>query len=136
MNVRSPALAALGIALMASAATLGALLVHDGEVATETDLAGAAPGEPVRIKGNPEPFTPGTPLRSWRMVLPMLDNFTYTLSDPESGILALLTSPAPAPDGVVLADGTVGYVAPHPDGSGRLLVVIDVRDWHEPILFR
>ena len=123
--------------MMATAAVLGALLVHDGEVAAETnDLAAAAPGETVRVKGTPEAFTPGTPLRNWRTVLPMLDNFTYALSDPESGTLALLTSPAPAPEGVVLADGTVGYVAPHPDGSGRLLVVIDVQDWQEPILFR
>lgn len=136
LNVRSPALAALGIALMASAAVLGALLVHDGEVAAESDLATAAPGEAVRVKGSPEPFTPVGPLRAWRTVLPMLDNFTYALTDPESGIEALLTSPTAAPEGVVLADGTVGYVAPHPDGSGRLLVIIDVRAWEEPILFR
>ena len=71
----------LGIVLMAGSATLGALLVHDGEVAAEADLASAAPGEAVRVKGNPEPFTPGTPLRTWRTVLPMLDNFTYALTD-------------------------------------------------------
>jgi len=136
LNVRSPALAALGIALMASAAALGALLVHDGEVAAEPDLAAAEPGETVRVKGSPEPFTPGVPLRAWRSVLPMLDNFTYTMADPESGVLALLTSASPAPEGVVLADGTVDLVAPHPDGSGRLLVVIGVRDWEEPLLFR
>ena len=121
---------------MASAAVLGTLLVHDGEVAVESDLAAAAPGESVRVKGSPEPFAPATPLRAWRAILPMLDNFTYALSDPDSGILALLTSAGPAPDGVVLADGTVDYVAPHPDGSGRLLVVIGVHDWEEPILFR
>ena len=136
MNVRSPALAALGIALMASAAALGALLVHDGEVPQDSDLAAATPGEAVRVKGSPEPFTPGMPLRAWRGVLPMLDNFTYTMADPESGILALLTSASPAPEGVVLAEGTVDHVAPHPDGSGRLLVVIGVHDWEEPILFR
>jgi len=136
LNVRSPALAALGIALMASAAALGAVLVHDGEVAAEAGLAGAAPGESVRVKGTPQPFVPDAPLRAWRTVLPMLDNFTYALGDPESGIEALLTSPVPAPDGVVLADGTVDYVAPHPDGSGRLLVVVAVHDWQEPILFR
>ena len=136
MNVRSPALAALGIALMASAAALGALLVHDGEVAPEAGLAEAAPGESVRLKGSPVPFAPEGPLRAWRTVLPLLDNFTYALSDPESGIEALLTSPGPAPDGVVVAEGTVGHVAPHPDGSGRLLVVVEVREWSEPILFR
>ncbi|MEA3137736.1 MAG: hypothetical protein QOC71_2017 [Thermoplasmata archaeon] len=121
---------------MAGSAVLGAILVHDGEVAPGSDLASAVPGESVRVKGSPEPFTPGTPLRTWRTVLPMLDNFTYALTDADSGIEALLTSPGPAPDGVVLAEGRVGYVAPHPDGSGRLLVVIDVQDWNQPILFR
>ncbi|MHB1260432.1 MAG: hypothetical protein ACYC2H_01815 [Thermoplasmatota archaeon] len=121
---------------MASAAVLGALLVHDGEVTAEADLANASPGESVRVKGSPEPFVPGTPLRAWRTVMPLLDNFTYALSDGESGLVALLTSPQAAPDGVVLAEGTVGYVAPHPDGSGRLLVVVTVSSWQEPILFR
>ena len=121
---------------MASAAALGALLVHDGEVAVESDLAAAAPGETVRVKGSPEPFKLDSPVRAWRTVLPLLDNFTYSLADPESGILALLTSPSAAPEGVVLADGRVDYVAPHPDGSGRLLVVIAVDTWEEPLLFR
>ena len=125
----------LGIVLMASAAVLGALLVHDGEVAAESDLAAAAPGEEVRVKGAPEPFAP-SPLRSWRTVLPMLDNFTYVLSDADAGLEVLLTSSASAPDGVVLANGEVGLVAPHPDGSGRLLVVVRVDAWQEPILFR
>lgn len=125
----------LGILLMAGAAVLGALLVHDGEIAAESDLATAAPGESVRVKGAPEPFTPA-PLRSWRTVLPLLDNHTYVLSDADAGLEVLLTSPAPAPEGVVLADGEVDAVAPHPDGSGRLLVVVHVHGWHEPILFR
>jgi hypothetical protein len=128
-------LAALGIALMASAGALGALLVHDGEVATDSGLADAVPGESVRVKGTPEPFTPA-PLRAWRNVLPLLDNFTYALSDPETGIEALLTSPGPAPEGVVLADGVVDYMGPHPDGSGRLLVIVAVHGWAEPIVFR
>jgi hypothetical protein len=135
LNVRSPALAVLGIVLMASAAVLGALLVHDGEVAVESDLAAATPGESVRVKGVPEAFMPA-PLRAWRPVLPLLDNFTYVLADADSGLEVLLTSSAAAPDGVVLADGDVDFVAPHPDGSGRLLVVVRVHGWHEPILFR
>lgn len=121
---------------MASAAVLGALLVHDGEIADGSDLAGAAPGESVRVKGDPQTFTPSAPLRAWRTVTPLLDNFTYALNDPASGVEVLLTSAAPAPEGVVLADGMVSYVAPHPDGSSGLLVVVMVRAWDEPILFR
>lgn len=126
----------LGIAFLASSAALGALLVHDGEVAASTDLARAAPGEEISLKGSPQPFTPGSLTRAWRSVLPALDNHTYTEDDPSSGVVALLTSDQPAPDGVVLASGTVTYVAPHPDGSGRLLVVIAVHEWRQPILFR
>jgi hypothetical protein len=138
LKVRSPALAVLGILLMASAAALGAVLVHGGEVATgkTVDLATAEPGDTVSLKGQPEPFAPFGATRAWRSVVPVLDNHTYTLEDPESGLVAMLTSDEPAPDGVVLAEGTVGYVAPHPDGSGRLLVVVVVQEWREPILFR
>ena len=126
----------LGILLMASAGALGAVLVHDGEVAVREDLASAMPGETVSLKGTPEPYTPLGATRAWRTVLPVLGNFTYTMDDPEAGVVAMLTSAAPAPDGVVLAEGDVGYVAPHPDGSGRLLVVIVVDEWREPLLFR
>ena len=41
-----------------------------------------------------------------------------------------------APDGVVLAEGQVVLVAPHPDAADRLLVVMAVDAWTEPILFR
>ena len=130
-------MAALGILLMASAAALGAVLVHDGEVAGDhaVDLATAAPGESVSLKGTPEPFAPFGATRAWRSIIPVLANHTYTLDDPEAGVVAMLTSEIPAPDGVVLAEGDVGYVAPHPDGSGRLLVVIVVTEWREPLLF-
>ncbi|MEA3166411.1 MAG: hypothetical protein QOJ26_1283 [Thermoplasmata archaeon] len=126
----------LGIALMASAAALGGLLVHDGEVAPDADLSSAEPGEGISLKGTPEPFAADGLTRAWRSILPVLANHTYTLEDPESAVVAMLTSPHEAPDGVVLAEGKVSYVAPHPDGSGRLLVVVEVRDWREPILFR
>lgn len=129
-------MAALGISLMGLGAGLGAVLVHDGEVAARPDLANAAPGEALLVKGTPEPFAPTGASRAWRSVLPMLGNHSYTLDDPEAGVQVLLTASDAAPDGVVLAEGTVAYVAPHPDGSGRLLVVVDVRDWREPFLFR
>jgi hypothetical protein len=128
-------LAVVGVALMAAAAVLGGILVHDGATAKSADLATAAPGQSVAIKGDPLPFTPAPPLRAWRTVLAILgDNKTYTLDS--DGMQVLLTSPRAAPDGTVLAQGHVIYVAPHPDGSGRLLVVVGVHDWRSPILFR
>lgn len=125
----------LGILLMAGAAVLGAILVHDGEVAPAADLAAAAPGEAVSVKGTPVHFEPSGSSRAWRAILPALGNHTYTLEDPERGLVALLTGEETAPDGVVLAEGTVRFAAPHPDGSGRLLVVVAVTDWVEPLLF-
>ena len=136
MTVRSPALAALGVALMACAGVLGGLLVHDGEVASNPDLSRALPGDELSLKGTPEPFAASLATRAWRPVLPALQNHTYSLDDPDSGVVALLTSSREAPAGVVLAEGTVTYVAPHPDGSGRLLVVVAVDEWRQPILFR
>jgi hypothetical protein len=137
LTLRSPALAALGVVLLASAAVLGVLLVHDGEVEATPDLSRAVPGEDVRLKGEPAPFVPPAgPLRQWRAVLPLLDNHTYAFGDSADGTVVLLTSPGPAPAGVVLADGTVGYVGPHPDGSGRLLVLVQVRGWTQPLVFR
>ena len=121
---------------MAGAAVLGGLLVHDGEVADGADLAHADPGEELSVKGTPEPFQPTAASRAWRAILPSLDNHTYTMDDPQAGVVLLLTSPAPAPEGVVLAEGKVRQVAPHPDGSGRLVVVLGVHEWREPILFR
>ena len=128
-------MAGVGLALLAGAAILGGLLVHDGEVAAANDLAQIAPGKAVQLKGEPEPFS-AAQHPSWHAVLPLLGNHTYVLSDPDTGVVAVLTSEHAAPHGVVLADGTVSYVGPHPDGSGRLLVVVAVHAWRQPILFR
>lgn len=135
MSLRSPALAVLGALLLASSAALGLLLVHDGEVSADPDLAQAVPGEPVRLKGEPAPFVPSPgSVRQWRPVLPLLGNHTYTLDT--EGVSVLLTSAGPVPPGVVVAEGKVGYVGPHPDGSGRLLVLVTVDGWKQPLVFR
>ena len=139
MSLRSPALAVLGVLLLASSAALGVLLVHDGEAAATpaSELSRAVPGEDVRLKGEPAPFVPSPgPVRAWRPVLPMLGNHTYALDGPDAGLAVLLTSSDPAPPGVVVAEGTVDYVGPHPDGSGRLLVLVHVGGWKQPLLFR
>jgi hypothetical protein len=135
LKVRSPALAVLGILLMASAAAIGAVLVHDGEVSASADLSHAVAGEDVLLKGEPEPFAPTGPLRAWRAVVPLLENHSYVL-EAADGTVALLTSAAPRPEGVVLAEGEIAYTGAHPDGSGRTLVVVHVVDWRQPILFR
>ena len=134
MKVRSVGLAALGSVLLVAAAGLGALLVHDGETAS-TALAAAEAGDDVAVKGIPQPFAPTSPLARWQMVLPLLGNHTYAIEDGPHA-LALLASATPLPAGVVLAEGVVAFVGPHPDGSGRALVVVSVDAWREPLLFR
>jgi hypothetical protein len=133
VKVRSLGLAIVGAALLVAATVLGAILVHDGE-AKSVDLASMQPGDAVAVKGHPEPFFPDH-LALWAPVRPILDNYTYELPAQE-GIVVLLTSGAVMPDDVVLAQGTVAYVGPHPTQAGQLLLVLQVDDWREPLLFR
>lgn len=134
--MRSRSLALVGAGLLAAASVLGAILVHDGE-STATPLASVAPGDAVQLKGALTPFYPSRSLAAWDPVLPILaaHNHTYLWEDAD-GAVALLTSATPAPDDIVLTEGTALLVLPHPDGSGRLLVVVHVEAWREPLLFR
>lgn len=138
LKVRSQGLALTGAGLLAIAGALGALLVHDGESATAS-LTSVEQGDPVTLKGAPQPFYPSGSLAAWAPFLPELQahNHTYLLEGGDGeGTVALLTASEPAPQDVVLSEGTVTMLGPHPDGSGRLLVVVHVVDWRQPILFR
>ena len=125
-------LAVVGVALLVTAATLGAILVHDGE-AEPAALAHAAPGDAVEVKGAPEPFFPDR-LAAWAPLRSLLANHTYQVDD--GAVVALLTSAHEMPAGVVLASGTVAFAGPHPTAPDRLLVVVQVSGWREPLLFR
>lgn len=129
-------MALVGASLIAAATALGGILVHDGERAT-TPLAAVAPGDAVLLKGSPQPFYPSGSLAAWEPVLPLLatHNHTYLLEE-GNGPLALLMSDTPAPDAVVLTEGTVTFLMPFPDGPERMLVVIHVGSWRQPLLFR
>lgn len=135
--MRSRSLALVGSGLLVAAVALGAVLVHDGERAAPA-LAQAEPGDAVLLKGAVQDFYPSRSLTAWDPVLPILaaHNHTYLLGKDGEGAVALLTSDKPAPDTVVLTEGKVLLVLPHPDGSGRLLVVVHVEAWREPFLFR
>lgn len=133
MKVRSVGLAVVGAALLVAAAVLGAILVHDGE-ARSVDLAEAAPGDVVAVKGHPEPFFPDH-LAQWAPIRPLLGNHTYELPV-QDGVVVLLTSGSAMPDDVVLAQGTVAFAGPHPSHPGEALLVLKVDDWREPLLFR
>lgn len=134
MKIRSVGLAVFGTALLVASAALGGLLVYDGETSRQT-LAHAQPGDSVEVKGNPQPFHLDAPLARWATVLPALANYTYEV-EVGHDVVALLTSEQPLPDGTVLAQGTVTYVGPHPQGGERMLAVISVQEWRHPLLFR
>lgn len=133
MKVRSLGLAICGSALLLAAVVLGALLVHDGE-AEGVRLGGVEQGDLIELKGRPEPFFPPS-LGQWAPVRPFLQNHTYTLAS-GADILVLLTSAAPMPADVVLAEGTAAYVGPSPGDAEALLLVVQVQGWREPFLFR
>ncbi len=133
MKVRSVGLALAGLALLVTAAVLGALLVHDGG-SSAASLAAAAPGDAVEVKGRPEPFFPDQ-LGAWSPVRPLLANHTYQLPA-EGGVVVLLTSPVPVPADVVLAEGTVAFAGPHPTQPDHVLLLVRVESWREPIVFR
>lgn len=132
MKVRSLGLAVVGLSMLAVAAALGAILVHDGEAAAP-HLASAGEGDAVALKGEPQPFFPER-LGPWAPVRSLLGNHSYLLAA-DDGVVALLTSDAPAPAGVVLAAGQVAFVGPYPDDAQTMLVVVRVDAWREPILF-
>jgi hypothetical protein len=134
VKVRSAGLAILGAALLVAAGVLGAILVHDGETAA-APLAAAQPGDEVALKGVPTEFHPSGPLGAWQPLRPLLGEHTYEMPAAD-GAVALVTSDDAAPGDVVLAEGTVAFVGPHPDGSGRMLVLVAVHAWREPFLFR
>ena len=58
MTIRSPPLFVASLLLLAASTTLGAVLVHDGEIGTDAArIAHVAPGDSLRLKGVLEPFT-------------------------------------------------------------------------------
>ena len=133
MKVRSLGLAAFGLALLVTAGLLGAILVHDGET-DEVHLDGIEQGDPIALKGRPEPFFPPS-LGLWAPVRPFLQNHTYTMAA-EDGVVVLLTSADAMPTDVILAEGTAAFVGPAPGDPALLLVVVQVQGWREPFLFR
>ncbi|MCA1819923.1 MAG: hypothetical protein LC620_07750, partial [Halobacteriales archaeon] len=75
---------------------------------------------------------------AWDDVKAALDNFTYEVDTGSPRDVVLVTSPhlGPAVGSDVVTTGPVVLRAPHPDGSGRTLVVVLARDLESPILFR
>ncbi len=140
--IRSRSLFALSLALLATAAGLGALLVIDGEVGTDgARLAYVQEGDTVRLKGEldsfdvPEGREAGA--SQWNDVREELATYVYGFASTETDGAVLVTSDEPLEEGEVLViEGMVLYSGDHPDGSGGSLVVVRVESAKEPVLFR
>jgi hypothetical protein len=130
---------ALSIALMASAGALAYVLEHDA--VGEARLASAAPGDEVTAKGILKAFAPrpttAREAAQWADIARSLDNATYLLeTEGEEVVLVTTSRPTTAVGHTVVVNGPVLLRAPHPDGSGRPLLVIAQPAIQQPILFR
>lgn len=125
--------------MLASSAVLGALLHHDGAlVPGASALVDSKPGDDVRFKGAVEPFLTPPESRLTPALSALLSDYTYILHDEaeEEGLLVLVTDGEPhiGVDAAVVS-GEVLHRGPHPDRSGRTLVIVEASDWTTPILF-
>lgn len=112
---------------------MAAVLVHDGQPTPTAQLVHAEPGQHVEVKGDPEPFYPDGSLRDWQDILPLLDAHTYVLQ--QGPLWLLLTAADEAPQDVVVAEGNIAWTGEHPHEDAPL-VIVNVTQWREPLLFR
>lgn len=111
------------------------MLLHDG-VGAPVASAATPLGDDAFAKGTASPFV-APPTQNWNAARAALGNFTYLIDTGEPAVVLLATGPEPhAEAGTVLVHGTVVLRAPHPDGSGRTLLVLRDAAWSTPILFR
>lgn len=96
-------------------------------------------GQHVRFRATPTPIDPG-PRRV--VDLPVLSgglaplaNYTYVVATTQDAVI-WVTSATPHPATAAVIDGIVIARQPHPDHSGRWLVVVRADAWTTPILFR
>jgi hypothetical protein len=126
---------------MASAGALAYVLDHDAVGAASASAMSVTPGEDVTLRGLLIPFVvrPADVREAvaWAQVREALGNVTGALETGEAGLVVLLTSddPLPPPGTAVVATGEVALRVPHPDGSGRDLLVLRAERVATPILF-
>lgn len=126
MAVRSVPAFALSLLLLAASTTLGAILVHDGEVGTdETRLEYTGAGDDVKVKGALVAFE-GDLRGAWQSVGGLLHHATYVLEldDADTQVLVTGMQPGMDPD-VVVIEGAVVWNDVHPDDAARSLLVVD-----------
>lgn len=130
-RIRSRPLLALSVALIATSVSLGALMVHDGEVGDDGPrIAQAAPGEKVHLKGVLAPVADG----DRAALAPWPANGTYRLAGGLDATV-LVTGVPEAPEGIQVITGTVAWSGPLPGDRARTLVVVELDRMTSPVLF-
>lgn len=114
--------------MLLAAGSLGAVLVHDGEVGTDEGmLAYADEGDVVGLKGDPHAFrVPDA--AAWDEVRSVVSGATFLLGGLD--VAVLVAGLDAVPDDTVVVHGAILYHGDHPDG-GRLLV-LDATHIDEP----
>ncbi len=122
MSVRSPPLFAVSLLLLASATTLGVVLVHDGEVGTdEAFLPYAEEGDLVKVKGTLTLFHGDDPV--WAEYQDNFHHTTYRLvvESLDADVLVTGMQADMAADQVVI-EGAIVHNGEHPI-EGTLLIL-------------
>lgn len=122
--VRSPVLFTTSLLLLASAATLAGVLVHDGEVGTdEARLAYADEGDAVKVKGTLVPFEQPDDV-AWDEIANLFHHQTYELQLTQYDAVVLVTGlDENVEPSAVVVEGAITYNGPHPSADGHVLVV-------------
>lgn len=106
--------------MLSASASLGAVLIHDGEVGTdEHRLPYAEEGDRLGLKGMPAAFRlPDT--TAWDSVRPFVHGASFLLTGLEFPVLVVGLESVPEDE--VIVHGAVLFHGEHPDG-GHLLIV-------------
>lgn len=124
--------------MLASAGSLAFVLAHDAVGSDARQLAQATVGDQAMVKGTFAPYlaTPAAADARWAPVHAVLANQTYVLLGTDPGLVVLVTSePQHADLADAIVHGAVALRMPHPDGSGRTLLVLRATQWDHPLVF-
>lgn len=131
-------LLASAVLLLALSGSLAFVLSHDAVGSDAAALAATPVGQQASLKGNFAPYlaTPAGNDPAWAPVQAALGNATYVLLGTDPGLVVLVTGAQPHADlAGAIVHGPVALRLPHPDGSGRTLLVVRAEAWTHPLVF-
>ncbi|MCA1819246.1 MAG: hypothetical protein LC620_04215 [Halobacteriales archaeon] len=131
-------LLALALAMLSLAGSLAYVLAHDAVGADPMQLADADVGQAASAKGSFAPYfvIPAAVDARWAPVHDVLSNATYVLLGTDPSLVVLVTAEQAHGDSAgAIVRGPVALRMPHPDGSGRTLLVLRATEWTHPLVF-